>query len=75
MALLVMERMTARSVGDRRREEALARAANVAGVLMKGAVWAPIIAGRVAAGVTYIGLRAGDAALRRAGKLFCRPRT
>lgn len=74
-ALLVLQRMAARSIGNRHKEEALAQAANVASVFMKGAVWAPIIAGRVAAGATYVGLSVGDAALRRAGKLFRAPRS
>jgi high-affinity K+ transport system ATPase subunit B len=57
--ILLLQKAAAASVGNRRRKDALAKASMIVSNFSQSAFIAPLVAGRVAAASTYVGLRAG----------------
>lgn len=70
LTLLLLQKAAASSIGNRRRENALAKASVAVSTFAQTSFIIPLVVGRVAAASTYLGLRAGIEVVGQVQKLL-----
>jgi len=68
LTLMLLQRAAANSMGNTRREDALAKTSTAVSLFTRVSLIVPFVAGRVAASTTYLGLRVGVEVASRARK-------